>query len=53
MAPATPSADDILVLVAGGQAGRISVCMPAWSDTRTTNAVTVALTDRNVSEETS
>jgi hypothetical protein len=40
MKTAVPSADDILLIVAGGEAGRFSACIPGWGTKRQTQAVT-------------
>lgn len=40
MKTAVPSPEDILLLVAGGEAGRFSACIPGWGDISQTRAIT-------------
>ncbi|SFE54351.1 hypothetical protein [Alteribacillus iranensis] len=37
---AVPSPDDIVLIVAGGEAGRFSACMPGWGKKQQTQAIT-------------
>lgn len=37
---AVPSPDDILLIVAGGEAGRFSACLPGWGTKQQTQAIT-------------
>ncbi|GAB7388028.1 hypothetical protein BSNK01_18650 [Bacillaceae bacterium] len=40
MKTAVPSPDDILLVVAGGEAGRFSACIPGWGTIQQTQAIT-------------
>jgi len=42
--PVTPSPEDLLVLTAGGQAGRFSAVMPGWAQKSKSCSVTVKIT---------
>jgi len=42
---AVPSPDDILLVVAGGIAGRFSACIPGWASMKACHSVTRALRD--------